>query len=736
MLKLPPIPFINGGKKEDFFLSLLFQQDKISAILFKEEQKTLVILGSSEEKIDLSEAAVEDLVIACDAVISKVEMSLPEGANLEKTIFSVPYSWVEEGKIKEERLAQLKKISVELALVPMGFIVAIEAITAFLQKKEGAPINGIFVELAESFLYIYLVRSGNILEVKQGKIEESAEKTVESLLSSVIKFEVLPSKIILLNNKEAESIQQKFLSHHWTKQLPFQHLPQVAMLEKGFENEAIIHGVANQMGAAIKGDVGVSKFEEKGDGKKSVAAVADSFGFSQDVDVAKESTLPVQEEREEPIINDSLHKKDIAMDEAIEESPIEPERRRGADATGGLLAGLFSFIPKDLSFIPKPSFAKGGRSYLIPLAAAVIVIALTAFYYMFLIKAEVTVFTGKKEFTDELNITLTTSGSSSFDDKVLRIETVTEEISGDETTEVTGKKEIGEKAKGEVTVFNKSDKKQTLDKGTTITSSNNLEFVLADAVEIASTSAFATEFSNKKVKVEAAKFGKEYNLPSNTNYTVANIASSQIFAKNEAPFAGGTKEEIQVVTEEDMTALSEALSDKLLSEAKKKASAKVGDGQELLPVVLSAKFEERTFDKKEDQEAKTLKLSATVTYTLGAYKKEELDAFIASSDSFDVPEDFKLSDDESELKLSNVSQEGDDITGKLSFNAIYKPQLSIGDIPKELKGKSKKSAEETLRAITGVSDVNIAIRNSIPLLPSLLPFRSENIALEVKSESL
>ncbi len=733
MLKLPPIPFINGGKKEDFFLSLLFRQDKISAILFREEQKTLVILGSSEEKIDLEEAAIEDLVIASDTVISKIEMSLPEGANLEKTIFSVPYSWVEEGKIKEERLAQLKKISVELALVPMGFIVSIEAIIAFLQKKEGVPINGIFVEISETFLYVYLVRSGNILEVKQGKIDDSAEKTVENLLSSVIKFEVLPSKIILLNNKEAETIQQKFLSHHWTKQLPFQHLPQVAMLEKGFENEAIIHGVASQMGAAIKGELAVSRSEEKGGEEKEVSATEDSFGFSQDVDIAKKST-PLVEDKEidEPDLMDGNQEKDIAMDEGIEESYVPPEKK---SPSGGIFAVILSFIPKNLS-LPKLSFAKGGRSYLIPLAAAVIVIAITAFYYMFLIKADVIVFTGQKEFNDTLNITLTTNGTSSFDEKVLRIETVTEEVSGSETQEVTGKKETGEKAKGEVTIFNKTDKKQTIEKGTTITSSNNLEFTLSDTVEIASTSSFATEFSNKKAKVEASKFGKEYNLPSNTNFTVTSFTTSQVFAKNDTAFAGGTKEEIQVVSEKDMDSLSESLSDKLLSDAKKKASAKVADGQELLPVVLSTKFEEKKFDKKEDQEAKNLKLTATITFTLGSYKKEELDAFIASSDSFDVPDDFKLSDQESELRLSNVSQKGKDITAKLSFNAIYKPQLEVSNIPQEIKGKSIKTAEGKLREISGISDVKILIHNGIPLLPSLLPFRKENITLEIKAEEL
>jgi hypothetical protein len=231
-MRLPAIPFLTKKVDTQYFLSLIFELDKVSSILYKEQEKALQIVGNNETKISLEDASVEDLVIASDTVISRLENNLPEGASLEKTIFSVPYSWVEDGKIKPERLTQLKKISVELALVPMGFIISIEAIIAFMQKKNGAPVHGIFVEISDDFLSLFIVRAGNIIDVKRGAITGSVEDTCERLLGEVVKLDVLPSKIILLNNEKAVSLQQKFLAHHWTKDLPFMHLPQVVMLEK------------------------------------------------------------------------------------------------------------------------------------------------------------------------------------------------------------------------------------------------------------------------------------------------------------------------------------------------------------------------------------------------------------------------------------------------------------------------------------------------------------------------
>lgn len=736
-MKLPAIPFLTKTEKTEFFLALLFESDKVAGILFQEQDKTLVILASHEAKIALEDASIEDLVVASDTVISKLEVSIPEGATLEKTIFSVPFSWVEEGKIKVSRLSQLKKLSVELALTPIGFIVSIEAIVVFLQKKEGAPVNGIFVELADKLLTVFIVRSGNIIEIKSGAVSQSVEETVEKLLENVEKLDVLPSKIILLNNEEAERIQQKFLTYNWTKNLPFQHLPQVAILERGFENEAIINGVATQMGAQIKGEIAVSKFEEMGEGEEEIDVIDDNFGFVKEKDIKNITEKEPSEKKEEIVVNNAVLMPSEPKEDLIEEEYDDKEDIKIDRKTSSFLPSIISsIIPKKLSFnfFRNQKIIKNGKSFIIPLSALLFVVIILVFYYSLILKAHVTIFTDQKAFKDSLKITLTTSGSSSFSDKTLKISTTTESVSGEESQEATGKLETGKKAVGEVTIFNKTEAEKSLAKGSTIVSSNGLEFVLNDDIKIASTSSFSTSFSSQKTKVTAGLFGKEYNIPSGTNFTVKGVSTSDLFAKNEGPFSGGTKEEIQVVSAKDLETLSETLTKRLFAKAKSQASSKLNSDDALIPVVLSSEFKEKNFDKKEKDKASTVKLKAAIIYTLGVYKKEEFIKFISSSKDFNIPKDFKLSDRESEISVSDIKQNKNDVSAKFSFNAIYKPAIDSTTIPKIIAGKSKKSAEERVKSISGVSDVAIRLLNKLPLLPEIIPLRSGNITVEMKTQ--
>ena len=736
-MRLPAIPFLTKTEKTEFFLALLFETDKISGILFQEQDKTLVILASHEAKIALEEAPIEDLVAAPGNVISRLEASFPEVANLETTIFAVPYTWVEDGKIKAPRLSELKKISVELALTPVGFIISIEAIVVFLQKKEGAPVNGIFVELSDKSLTVFLVRSGSIIEVKHGVIAENVEETVEKLLEGVEKLDVLPSKIILLNSEEAEHIQQKFLSYNWTKNLPFQHLPQVAILERGFENEAIINGVATQMGAQIKGEVSVSKFEEMEENEERIDVIDDNFGFVKEKDVKNiVEKIPV-EKKEEIVIKHAISPHDMPEKEVLEDGYYNQEEEPTETKKSNFLSSFISsVIPINLSFnfFRIKKIFKNGKSFVIPVAALILVIALLGFYYSLILRANVSIFTDKKAFKDSLGITLTTSGISSFSDKTLKISTITEIVSGEESQETTGKLETGKKATGEVTVFNKTEDPKTLDKGAVIISSNGLEFVINDDIKIASTSSFSTSFSSQKVKVSANLFGKEYNIPSSTNFTVKRVATSDLFAKNEAAFSGGTKEEIQVVSDKDLDTLSETITKRLFSKAKNQASIKLNSDDALIPVMLSSEFKEKDFDKKEKEKATAIKLKATITFTLGVYKKEEFSKFISSSKDFNIPKDFKLSDKESEISISDIKQNKNDVSAKFSFNAIFKPAIDNKKIPKLIAGKSKKSAEDRIKAISGVSDVAIRFSNKLPLLPEIIPLRGENITVEMKTQ--
>lgn len=747
-MKLPAIPFLTKTVTSEFFLSLIFESDKISSILFKEQEKTLIILASHEVPIDLEQATVEDLVVTSDNVISKLELSLPENATLEKTIFAVPYSWVEEGKIKSERLTQLKKISIELALTPMGFIVSIEAIIAFLQKKEGAPIRGIFVELSEKYLTVFIVRGGDIIDVKHGIVEESVEKTVEKLLGQVTSLDVLPSKIVLLHNKESENIQQKFLSHHWTKELPFMHLPQVAILERGFENESIISGVATQLNVNLKGDVSVATSEEVGEDEEEVSQSTGTFGFIKDEDIkeVKEEPEPKEKNNNFDFKEDAGHKPAVIKHHGIEqkqesdaegvyEEDVPNEDNSEEGKREGIMAFLSGFFTPN-TFAKIPGFLSGsGRKIVIPIIALIAVIAVIVLYYTIFLQTQVTVVTNKKAFTqDSLDITLTTKGDSSYSDKTLKISTVNEEVQGEESQETTGQKDTGQKATGTITIFNKTESPKQLDKGATIVSSNNLNFTLNDSVNVASTSSFSTSFSSVQAKVTASNFGKEYNIPSGTNFTVKGASTSDLFAKNDSAFSGGTKEEIQVVSKKDLQGLEDTVTKRLFEKATSQASSKLSPDEALIPSYLTADFKEKKFDKKENDEAKNVKLTATVEFTLGVYKKEELSKFVSTSNNFSVPSDFKLSEKDSSIQISDISQNKNDISAKLSFNAVFRPQLDTTKIAQQITGKSEKEATEKLKTISGISDAVITFPNKLPFLPTVVSLNKGNIKIDVKTQ--
>ena len=58
------------------------------------------------------------------------------------------------------------------------------------------------------------------------------------------------------------------------------------------------------------------------------------------------------------------------------------------------------------------------------------------------------------------------------------------DVSVTDSIPTTGKKVIGDKARGEIVIFNKQDKSQKINKGTLI-NSGNLKFVLSNDVQIA-----------------------------------------------------------------------------------------------------------------------------------------------------------------------------------------------------------------------------------------------------------
>src|SRR3990167_7096755 len=424
-------PFLKSKEpQKNFFISLLIKPFKIGAILFEEINSKLFILSTHEletekETADLSS---EDLLLISDKAISFVEGSLPEKSSVEKTIFSVPYDWVEEGKIKKEHLVKLKKVCEDLGLVPIGYLMTIEAIVHFLQKSEGAPVSAVFIETGQNKIFVYLVRAGKILEVVAGIVEENVLKTVEKLLKKIESVDILPSKIILLDYKGVEGVQHEFLSHSWQKEIPFLHLPQIMVLEKGFENEATINGVATQMQLEVLQDV---KINEDVPEKEDILEETDpeEFGFVKERDIAEKDKTEKEDETEKQELSDEPPVSYFKKDDERE------DRRPDASLISAFLKRLK--IPNTLRNVNtylKPGGLMKPKIILGVIGLIIFAISSSFLYYNFILISEISIFADKKAVDKTLNLEFLENPKS---ENAIKIDFETEEIKGDETKKET-----------------------------------------------------------------------------------------------------------------------------------------------------------------------------------------------------------------------------------------------------------------------------------------------------------
>lgn len=734
--------------ERSFFLALLLKPYKVGVILFEKTDQTLVILATRESDLskNINDVSGEELVGAADEVITFVEGSLPSGAQVSKTVFALPRAWQDEGKIKKEFQPRLKQLCSELSLEPIGFIVSVEAIIRALQKKDGVPISALVVEIAHTLANVYLVRSGNILQEVSGTIDkQDTAGSVEKLFTKLDAVEVLPPKILLFDYEGAKVIQQEFLSREWNKDLPFLHLPQVVILEKGFENEAVINGVAIQMDSQVTEDMQKPLQEEETYSEESETVeepevevgTPEDFGFARDVD-AKDVMVDSPEESDKE--NEEAKGEDVSSDVEKYEKVTEDDKDLPKDTLFTRLKALNPVEKIKNIKLSKKTFTGVPAlvSKLSPKTWGIIVLVILALgagiylYYTQLLKAEIIVFADNKTIDNSSQITLSTQDDTSADSKTIHIDPITISVDGDATQNTTGQKDTGDKAKGTVTIYNKTDNPVSIGTGATV-SSNDLDFTTLDDVNIASTSSFSTSFSSSDVDVQASNFGSNYNLPSGTNFTIDNQSTSAVFAKNASAFSGGTKKEVKVVSANDLSSLTDKVVQTLTQKADQQAQGRVSSDEVLLPQALSYDFTTKNFSKNEGDEASSVTLTSSINFKLGAYHKADLTQFVNQMANGQVPSDYALVGDQSDISLQNITVNKDgSATGTLNAHALFAPKLDANSLAQNISGKTVSKAEQTVRQIPGVSDVHINM-STLPLLPSWLPFNPKHITIIVRS---
>ena len=679
-----------GRKKEPEkkFLALRVGTQSLTGVLWSVVGGKVTI--GKTEHASLPSLKEEEFVPVADRVLSAVsEGETPEPKEI---LFGLPADWIAEGKIIEPQLSLFRKTSKEMALTPLGFVVIPEAIANYYKEAESTPLTAILVGVEISKLYVSFVRAGKIIKTETVDVVDSSglDILIEQALKKFVDVEVLPSRMLIYDGGEdLEKLKEQILSYPWTQKLPFLHFPKVETVMDPEVAKAVAIAGATEMGGVIA-------------------------PITNDPASPAGGQLPITNNNAEDVIVDT----GFVVEKDIKKVKFS-------------FASLKNKLPK-INFHPNFS----GKLPLIIGALVIGILAIGIIGYIavnnFIIKTQVVLTVTPKILEDQKDITVVTSGEVlDTDPKILAVK-----IDGEETGTkrgiTTGKKIVGEKAKGAITIYG-TTLGRTFAAGTAVQAANSLKFVTDSSVTIATGSAAST--ATATINITAFGIGDSYNLGTNSLFSIGDYPQSSYQGKNDSAFSGGSSRQVLVVTKQDQDRLLATLSAELADKGQVDLKNKLGSDQSLLAGSLTTTITKKKYDRDIDTEADSVGLNLTVVATGVILDQKQLAVKMGKLLSDKVPQDFVFNPDLAAVEVagSKLDKAGNVIL-TVKFSAKLLPKIDTNLIVKNISGKDFTKAKQAISSVAGVADSKIILTPSFLGFLKLVSANPANIKLEIVSQ--
>lgn len=690
-----PFFFKNKNNQNSYYFGLFLKEEEGIAMVFLMENGSLRLV---EKERFIYSNSWENIVQDIDELLFKIEQRLH--ISLDKTIFFVYSHFIDEklNDIKKPYLQKIKEIVKNLELHALGYIECTEAALSYLEKKEEMPLTAILAELDKTNIGISIYKGGR---KTFAKVLSRTDNLVDDFLTCFQELKgkaLLPARIILYNSKNLDDESTKILTYRWTEDY-FIQIPRVEILKEDEVIEALINVFQEQI---LKN---VTKTELVPPEKEVMG-----FVIGQDIQTVEESR-PTGKSTTNDYTNKNLHFSIPSLKNKMRE------------------------IVTRLKFPVIGSSSKRNlpKKILAVIGLVIILLALVL-NEIWLHKATLTVFlpaqTLQKQFT--LNGALVDTGVGD-----LNIIVATSSANYSDSRAATGKRDIGENAKGSVTVSSFDDQGKLFAKGTTLTT-GNLQFTLDGDVKVASSSltpdGSAKLPGKNTVGVTAVNIGAESNVDKGQRFTIDGLSSATYFATNDSPFSGGSKKQVRTVSKQDMDALTASIEDKAKTQSQGQNS-NVNTDEVVVPQLSKIELRDKKFSKEVGEEADQLNLQATVDYVNYYVKNSDLLNQIAQQLNPDVQSGFSLDPAKTHYSIDKVDQDAKSKATVLSITVNSKAvkQTSQKDILSDVQGRNKNMIDNILKKKYGADGYELTINDPIPFINTYLPFMQKNIHLIISS---
>ncbi|OGK52262.1 hypothetical protein A2970_01870 [Candidatus Roizmanbacteria bacterium RIFCSPLOWO2_01_FULL_44_13] len=662
--------------KLPFFSLPKTKQEYYLGLFLKEEEGTVMVIAKHRGRVEVRESEKflysngwENLTDDIDEVLYRLEKKL--GTTVNKTIFFVYSHFIDEraGDIKKPYLTKIKELVKNLELTAMGYIECIEGAARLMQSKESIPPTAIFIELDRHDFSLFVYKGGKQAQKISLARTDNITDDLQLALKDIKGQSLLPSRIVLYDGDNLDAAAEKIISFRFEEDY-FVQLPRVDILP----TDEIKDSLADIFAEQIVPDAGETVEEPA---KKP----EESFGF---------------------LINEDIKEKVVSAPPV--QKPV--------------------FIMPRFNLPTLPPIPKINLSFLTGKVAAIVgVIIIIAALFLneyFFHKADIKVYLASqpisKEADFELDYSIATS-SAKFSDQAV----------------ATGQRQIGDPARGQVTLHNFDDKERVFAKGTVIQSAA-LNFLTDTEVKVASSS-IASDGSAKlpgknNAGVTAEAIGPEGNLAKGSRFTIEGLSNSLYFAINESALSGGTKKTVKTVAAEDQEKLEAAV----LAAAKKQIKTPGGARGEILSTLTETEISQASFSREVGEEAQEVGIDADVETTFYLYDKDKLLTDIQEELKNNVKLGYSLDKSLISYKVDEgtLAVNENSLSLSLIINAKAIKKVSEADIIANLKGRHQNNLS-VLKDKFGVQAYDLKINEPIPIFAKFLPFFKKNINLTISA---
>ncbi len=309
------------------------------------------------------------------------------------------------------------------------------------------------------------------------------------------------------------------------------------------------------------------------------------------------------------------------------------------------------------------------------------------------------------------------------------------EKNASQTYLATGERDVAQKARGIITVYNEyGTTPQVLIATTRFESPEGLVFRTLKAVTVPGTKVENGKIIPGSIKVEviADKPGDTYNIPP-AKFTIPAFNErgdagryEKIYGRSDEAMKGGIVGKAKVVTETDFNTAKQALSDQVRKELEESLKTQLSGLKSIYPSAIQLKEPEST--ARIDEAADEFMMAVSGSIKTVGFKEEDLKGLIKQF--VDKTKNLTVIPDKLTISYSDITF--DPITGVLSFTVDVKTtgyaKVDSDKIITDLAGKNEEEIKNYLKGLAGIDTAKVVLS---PFWVKKMPQDKERIKIQI-----